>query len=83
MEETSKTEYKGSKISELTKEMFSSKLCESVIKCNNSGTYTKSNTLSFEYLVYLFKEKFAILLPQDKYTLTNASISAWIEQNRI
>ncbi len=33
--------------------------------------------------MYLFKEKFAILLPEDKYSLTSESIAEWIEENRI
>ena len=63
--------------------MFSSKLCEEVIQCKSTNSYTKSTELSFEYLVYLFKEKFAILLPEDKYSLTSESIAEWIEENRI
>lgn len=81
----SKTDYENSKISDLNKFMFSSKLCEEVIQCSNtsSSTYNKSMTISFEYLVYLFKQKFSILLPEDKYVLTADSISAWIAENKV
>lgn len=63
--------------------MFSSRLCQDVIVCSNTSTYNKSNTISLEYLIYQFKERFKLLLPEEKYTLTNSSIKAWIEQNKI